>query len=91
MSTTAVAVPADGGSFGFDVYQQSDPLECGGPLQNGCSWSAKADVGWITITGPLHRVGDDRVAFTAAVNAGAARTGIITVRDKTVVVAQSSR
>jgi hypothetical protein len=36
VSTTTLSVPADGGSFSFDVYQQSDPIECGGPLQNGC-------------------------------------------------------
>src|SRR5262249_53623319 len=36
VSATAVDVPAAGGTFSVDVYQQSDPLECGGPLQNAC-------------------------------------------------------
>ena len=91
VSTTSISVPADGGSFSFDVYQQSDPIECGGPLQNGCRWSATADAGWITITSAMPRIGDDRVRFTAAATPGIARIGTISVRDKSVIVAQSGR
>jgi len=89
VSIPVVNVAAGGGSQTFDVYQQSDPLECGGPLQNGCVWTAATDAAWITITGSMPRKGDDRVSFTVAPNPGAARTGVITVRDKTVTVSQA--
>src|SRR5947207_1706627 len=41
VSVSAIAVDAEGGARTFDVYQQSDPLECGGPLQDGCVWTAQ--------------------------------------------------
>jgi hypothetical protein len=89
VSTTAVSAPAAGGGFTFDVFQESDPLECGGPLQNGCLWSAQSDAGWVTITSSMPRAGDDRVSFTVAPNGtGAARTARITVRDKSVLISQ---
>lgn len=91
LSATGRSVPADGGAFSFDVYQQSDPLECGGPLQNGCVWSATADVAWITLTSPMPKAGDDRVTFAVASNGGPARMGRITVRDKVFVVTQDAR
>jgi Putative binding domain, N-terminal/Viral BACON domain len=91
VSATAMNVPADGGTFTFDVYQQSDPLECGGPLQNGCVWSATTHAAWITITTSTPRAGDDRVTFTVSPNSGGMRSAQITVRDKTVNVVQAAR
>ena len=91
VSTTGMNVPADGGTFTFDVYQQSDPLECGGPLQNGCVWTASADAAWITVTTPMPRAGDDRVSFTVASNADGPRSARITVRDKAVTIVQAAR
>jgi Viral BACON domain/Putative binding domain, N-terminal len=91
VSTTGVNVPADGGTFTFDVYQQSDPLECGGPLQNGCVWSATTDAGWVTITTSTPRAGDDRVTFKVASNSGGTRSAQIRVRDKSVSVVQAAR
>ena len=91
VSTAAIAAPAAGGSFTFDVLQQSDPTECGGPLQDGCVWSAQADASWVTITTAMPRRGDDRVAFTVAPNGGAPRTATITVRDTHVVVSQGGQ
>jgi hypothetical protein len=91
VNPTVRAVPADGGTFTFDVFQQSDPLECGGPLQDRCLWSAAADVPWITLTTPMPQAGDGRVTFTAAPNSGGARTGRIAVRDKVVTVEQAAR
>jgi hypothetical protein len=86
---SAISVPAAGGSTNFDVFQQSVPNTCGGPLQNACVWSAEADVSWIAITTPMPTAGDNRVNFTAAPNTtGVARTGTIRVRDKTVTVTQ---
>jgi hypothetical protein len=91
VSTASMNVPAGGGSFTFDVYQQSDPLECGGPLQNGCVWSAVADASWVTVSSSMPKSGDDRVSFSVAPNGGAPRTARIALRDKVVLVAQDGR
>lgn len=91
VSRDAIAIAAAGGSGSFDVLQQSDPITCGGALQDRCVWSAVADVPWITITSSMPRSGDNPVAFTVAANAGtAARSGRITVRDKIVTVTQAA-
>ena len=90
VSTTSLSFAAAGGTGTFDVIQQSDPTNCGGPLQNGCMWTAQADASWITVTSGMPRYGDDRVSFTVAPNTGAAsRSGTITVRDKTVRITQA--
>ena len=92
VTTTAINIPAAGGTGRFDVLQQSDPLGCGGALQDRCLWSAEADVPWITITTSMPVAGDNPVNFTVAANDGTApRTGRITVRDKTVQVTQAGR
>jgi len=92
VSSSAISISATGGQARFDVIQQSDPLECGGPLQNACLWRADADVPWITITTSMPQAGDNPVSFTVAANDGtAARAGTIKVRDKVVVVTQSGR
>jgi Viral BACON domain/Putative binding domain, N-terminal len=81
-----------GGSGTFEVFQQSDPVTCGGPTQDRCVWTARADVTWITITTGMPRAGDGRVAFSLAANeTTAVRVGRITVRDKVVVVSQAGR
>jgi hypothetical protein len=89
VTKTTVDVPAAGGSGSFEVFQQSDPTNCGGPTQDACIWSATADVSWITITTSMPRAGDHPVTFNVAANPGSApRTGHIRVRDKTVTIAQ---
>jgi hypothetical protein len=90
VSKTVVSVAASGGATGFDVLQESEPNTCGGPLQDACLWSAVADVPWITITTTMPRSGDGSVAFTVAANSGPARSGTITIRDKTVRVDQAA-
>jgi len=90
ISQSAFHLTPAGGSSTFDVFQQTIPIECGGPLQNRCVWSAVSNVPWITITTAMPRTGDDRVSFTVAPNAtGLVRSGTITVMDKTVVVVQA--
>ena len=92
ISQKQVGIPAAGGTFAFEVLQQSEPLTCGGPLQNACAWSAVEDVSWILIATPMPRMGDHLVSFTVADNSGAtARTGTITVRDQVVQVTQAGR
>jgi hypothetical protein len=92
VTRSAFSFSAAGGSGTFDVVQQSDPLECGGPEQDRCVWTAVSDAAWITILTPMPRTGDSRVAFTTAPNTGAApRSGTITVRDKTIQITQTGQ
>jgi hypothetical protein len=91
VSTTSVAVPADGGQGQFEVLQQSDPMTCGGPTQNACQWTAESATSWITITTPMPQTGDHPVRFTVTPNStGSQRSGTITVRGKTVTITQGS-
>jgi hypothetical protein len=92
VSASTFAIDAAGGVRTFDVYQQSDPLECGGPLQDACVWTAQSAVQWITISSPATQRGDQRVSFVVAPNPGTApRSGVIAVRDKTVTITQTGR
>jgi hypothetical protein len=92
VSVSVVNVAAAGGPARFDVLQQSEPLTCGGPLQNACLWQAEPDVPWITVTTSMPQVGDNPVAFTVAPNdSTASRAGNIRVRDKVVQVVQAGR
>jgi len=89
VTVDSFAVAAGGGPRTFEVFQQSDPISCGGPLQNACLWSAVSSVPWITVTTSMPRTGDDTVSFVVAPNASSSpRTGSITVRDKVVRVSQ---
>src|SRR4029078_1987218 len=89
VSKTSIDFAAAGGAGSFNVLQQSDPTECGGPLQNACVWMAAADVSWIAITSSMPQIGDGTVVFNVSANIGSVpRSGTITVRDKTVTVTQ---
>jgi hypothetical protein len=92
VSPSTFAFAAAGGPGRFDVLQESDPMECGGPLQDRCVWSAASDVPWITVSNTSQRSGDNPVSFTVAANpGGASRTGRITVRDKVVTITQAGQ
>jgi hypothetical protein len=93
LSQTLMNPPASGGSYVIQVLQQSEPLTCGGPLQNACLWLALADVSWIVVTTPMPRTGDQQLSFTVASNNDdvSARTGTITVRDQILRVTQAGR
>jgi hypothetical protein len=92
VSATSISIGAVGGPGRFDVLQQSDPLMCGGPLQNACVWTAQSDVSWITVTTTMPQVGDNPLSFTVAANDSTApRTGTIKVRDQVVRITQSGR
>lgn len=87
---TLFDVPAAGGDYYFDVVSQSTDTSCGGPLQNGCVWSAVSNASWVTVLSSMPRNGDDRVSFRVAANGtGSARTATIVVRDRTVTIRQS--
>ena len=92
VSTSAISIAAAGGSGRFDVVQQSVPNTCGGATQDRCTWTAQADVPWITVTTAMPRAGDNPVSFTVAANpTTAARSGRITVRDKVVQITQAGQ
>jgi hypothetical protein len=89
-SQSVFAFDAGGGTGSFTVVQQSQPYECGGPLQNRCVWSATPTAPWITVTSSMPRVGDDMVSFTVTVNTlPTPRTGTIVVRDRIVEITQA--
>jgi hypothetical protein len=90
VSRSSFGFVAAGGSDRFDVLQQSDPIECGGALQDRCIWTAQSNVAWIVVTTPMPKSGDNSVSFTVAANNSAtARVGTITVRDQVVTITQS--
>lgn len=92
VSRTAFSFGVAGGASSFDVVQQSEPITCGGALQDRCRWTAVSNVSWITITSAMPRVGDDPVSFTVTANpTGLARNGTITVRDKVVQITQAAQ
>jgi hypothetical protein len=90
-SRSAFSFSAAGASETFDVLQESDPVACGGALQDACVWSATTDASWIVITSPVgNSRGDNPVRFTVAPNGtGVSRTAAIRVRDRVVTVTQS--
>jgi hypothetical protein len=89
VSMPSIAVVAAGGAARFDVYQESDPNTCGGPLQNACVWTAQADVSWITVNTSMPQVGDNSVQLTILANTGTtARSGTVRVRDQVVRITQ---
>jgi hypothetical protein len=89
VSQDAFDISTSGASGTFEVLQQSEPIVCGGPLQNACVWTAVADVAWIAIATSMPRTGDDRVSFVVAPNnTGVSRSGTISVRDKVVRITQ---
>ena len=92
VSTGALIVAAAGGPSRFDVYQQSEPYTCGGPLQNGCKWIAQSDAPWITVTTPMPQYGDNPVELSIAANGSTApRSGNVRVRDQIVRITQNGK
>jgi hypothetical protein len=54
----------------------------------GCAWTAVSNAGWITVTAGSSGTGGGVVVFNAAANAGAARSGTITIGGQTLTVTQ---
>jgi hypothetical protein len=55
-----------------------------------CRWTATSDAPWITITSGASGAGNGVVAFSVAANAGAARTGTLTIAGRTVAISQTA-
>jgi hypothetical protein len=54
----------------------------------GCAWEATTNVNWITVTSNIIGIGASTVTYTVAANAGAGRSGIITIGKQTFRVKQ---
>jgi hypothetical protein len=86
----AIDTTAAGGDFFFEVYSGPTDPSCGGPLQDGCIWSAATSASWVTVLTPMPSNGFNRVHIRVAANGtGAPRTATIVVRDRTVTVRQT--
>jgi hypothetical protein len=70
------------------------PAEGGGTVgvtvTGAGTWTASTNANWITITGPASGTGDGTVSFTVAANAGAARSGLLTINGQTFTISQES-
>ena len=77
VTPTTRAVPVGGGNSTFSVATAA-----------GCAWTAVSQAGWITVTSGSSGSGNGTVGFTAAANAGAARSGTILIAAQTVSVTQ---
>lgn len=84
-----LAVPAAGGDYTVTVVGYSDNNACEGPLQDGCTWTPASSASWVTILNPGQHGGLDSLRLRVAANSGTARTGTITVRDKTLTITQA--
>jgi all-beta uncharacterized protein/BACON domain-containing protein len=79
ISPTSQNVPAAGGSGSLSVLAQSV-----------CDWGVASEAPWITVTsGPTGR-GNGVVTFAVAANTGAARTGTISISNRTFTVSQAA-
>jgi len=56
----------------------------------GCPWSASSAVDWVTFTGSASGAGDGSVTIQAAPDAGAARSGVITVAGHPVAISEGA-
>lgn len=56
----------------------------------GCAWTAASNVGWVTINSGTTGNGNGAVQFTVAANAGAARTGTMTIAGQSFTVTQAT-
>jgi hypothetical protein len=56
----------------------------------GCTWTARSNAEWITITSSASGDGNGTVAFRVSSNTGGARTGTLTIADRTHTVTQQA-
>ncbi|MFC2077260.1 BACON domain-containing protein [Candidatus Bipolaricaulota bacterium] len=71
----------------FDVGGGTGTIDVTTSLPD-CGWTAQVDVGWITITSGGSGPGSKTLSYAVAANAGAPRTGRITVEGQTHTVSQ---
>jgi Viral BACON domain len=79
LSPTSVSVGGGGGSSTITITTTS-----------GCNWVAVSNDGFIVLTSLSSGSGSGSVTFSVASNAGAARSGSLTIAGQTVTVSQSA-
>jgi hypothetical protein len=79
ISPTGQNIPAAGGSGSISVQSQST-----------CDWAVATDAPWITVTSGSTGRGNAVVTFAVAANTGAARTGNISIANRTFTVSQAA-
>jgi hypothetical protein len=60
-------------------------------VTGACTWTAKSDVAWITLTAGASGAGNGLVQFVAAANDGPARTGTLTIAGRRYQVTEAGR
>jgi hypothetical protein len=81
------AISASNQSIGSAGGTGSVGVTAGG----ACSWTATSNDGWITVTSGASGTGNGTVAYSVASNAGAARTGTLTIAGQTFTVSQATQ
>jgi hypothetical protein len=79
ISPTGQNLPAAGGAGSISVQSQST-----------CDWTVATDAPWITVTSGSTGRGNGVVTFAVAANTGAARTGAISIANRTFSVSQAA-
>ena len=79
LAPASATIDDDGGQGTFTVQTAA-----------GCGWTSESTVPWITITAGSSGTGEGQVRFTAARNAGPARSGAITAGGQTFTVQQGN-
>jgi hypothetical protein len=79
ISPVSQDVPAGGGSGSISVESQAV-----------CDWMAVSNASWITVTSGSQGRGNGVVTFAVAANTGAARTGTISVANRSFTVSQAA-
>ena len=78
LSAASANIPQNGGTGSVNVTAAA-----------GCDWTAVSNVPWITITSGATGSGNGTVNFTVAANAGAPRSGTLTIAGQTFTVNQT--
>jgi hypothetical protein len=79
VSPTSQAAPVQGGTFSAQVSTQA-----------WCTWTATSNAAWIAVTGGSSGTGNGTVNISVAANAGAPRTGTVTIAGQTYTVNQAA-
>ena len=80
------AVPAPSQSFTSSGGAGSTNVT----TQSGCNWTTSSNVNWITTTPTTSTSGSGPASFSVAANTGVARTGMVTIADKTFTISQAA-
>jgi len=64
--------------------------QVGVTIAAGCAWTATSNASWLTIANGASGNGNGTVTFTAAANAGAARSGTLTIAGQTFTANQAA-